>query len=120
MTEPLTRTVDLELDYFLSKASAIALDGPKGVDKTFTASRRSDVVINLDEEQQRAVIRADFSLTTLPDGTVLLDEWQKLPQVWNSVRRQVDSGAKPGRFLLTGSATPASPEGTHSPRSWRP
>jgi len=38
-------------------------------------------------------------------GTVLFDEWQRLPQIWDQVRRAVDDGAPPGRFLLTGSAT---------------
>lgn len=37
-----------------------------------------------------------------------------LPQVWDSVRRQVDNGAPPGRFLLTGSATPVDAVGAHS------
>ena len=63
---------------------------------------------------QREIARADFALASLPPGTVLLDEWQKLPQVWDSVRRQVDAGASPGRFLLTGSATPVDAGGTHS------
>lgn len=38
---------------------------------------------------------------------VLFDEWQVAPKLWNLVRRQVDDlGGEPGRFLLTGSATP--------------
>jgi predicted AAA+ superfamily ATPase len=37
---------------------------------------------------------------------VLLDEWQRLPPVWDLVRRAVDDGADAGSFLLTGSAAP--------------
>ena len=59
-------------------------------------------------------MRADFALSTAPPGQLLIDEWQQLPQVWDSVRRQVDAGAPPGRFLLTGSATPVHAAGTHS------
>ena len=46
----------------------------------------------------------------LRDGPhpVLLDEWQRWPEVWDIVRRAVDDGAVPGSFLLTGSATPIS------------
>ncbi len=110
----LERTIDHELDQLLPSAPAVALDGPKGVGKTDTARRRADSVWYLDDPAQREVARADFDLTSLPQGTVLLDEWQKLPQVWDSVRRQVDAGAAPGRFLLTGSATPADASGTHS------
>ncbi len=110
----LGRTVDSELDELLAVAPAIALDGPKGVGKTGTALRRATAHWFLDDPAQREVARADFGLTSLPPGTVLLDEWQKLPQVWDSVRRQVDAGAPPGRFLLTGSATPVDADGTHS------
>ncbi|TWS18877.1 ATP-binding protein [Tsukamurella asaccharolytica] len=110
----LERTVDRELDELLPIASAVALDGPKGVGKTDTARRRADAVWYLDDPAQREVARADFGLSTLPSGTVLLDEWQKIPQIWDAVRRRVDAGAPPARFLMTGSATPIDPTGTHS------
>lgn len=108
------RTVDRELDEVLPVAPAVALDGPKGVGKTDTARRRADTAWFLDDPAQREVARADFDLTSVPPGRILLDEWQKLPQVWDSVRRQVDAGAPAGRFVLTGSATPVDPAGTHS------
>ena len=43
----------------------------------------------------------------------MIDEWQRLPPVWDKVRRAVDNGAEPGSYLLTGSASPAA-GGTHS------
>jgi predicted AAA+ superfamily ATPase len=41
----------------------------------------------------------------LPTETppVLIDEWQRIPHIWDSIRRAVDDGAAPGSFLLTGS-----------------
>ena len=108
------RTIDQELDELLPFASAIAIDGPKGVGKTDTAARRVEHIVRLDNPERRQVLAADFELTTLPPGSVLLDEWQHLPQVWDCVRRAVDDGAAPGRFLLTGSATPVDAAGTHS------
>lgn len=110
----LARTVDAELDELMPHAAAIAIDGPKGVGKTGTATRRSTTTWFLDDPSQRDVAEADVALSTPPAGTLLLDEWQRLPQVWDSVRRQVDAGAPPGRFLLTGSATPSDAHGTHS------
>lgn len=44
---------------------------------------------------------------------MLLDEWQRHPDVWDLVRRSVDRHAVPGRFLLTGNASPTAPP-THS------
>ncbi|HCG56882.1 MULTISPECIES: DUF4143 domain-containing protein [Brevibacterium] len=110
----LTRTIDLELDELLDETAAIAIDGPKGIGKTDTALRRSDQAWYLDDPAQRDVLRSDFSLKSIPEGTVLLDEWQQLPQVWDSVRRVVDTGAPYGRFILTGSASPVNTSGTHS------
>ncbi|XVX20575.1 ATP-binding protein [Actinomycetota bacterium] len=114
MVDYLERTVDAELDVLLKHAPAIALDGPKGVGKTGTAIRRATQTWMLDDPAQRALVEADLSLAAAPMGTLLLDEWQRAPAVWDSVRRQVDSGAPPGRFLLTGSATPRQDVTTHS------
>lgn len=112
--EYLPRTVDRELDELLPDVSAIALDGPKGVGKTATARRRVHAEWRLDDPAQREVVKADFSLASAPAGTLLIDEWQLVPQVWDAVRRQVDAGAPAARFLLTGSATPIGAAGTHS------
>lgn len=110
----LPRTIDIELDELMPDAPAIALDGPKGVGKTGTAKRRATTSWFLDKPAERGLAQADFELASVPPGTLLIDEWQQLPSVWDSVRRQVDAGAPPGRFLLTGSATPVNSAGTHS------
>lgn len=100
------RVVDRELDDLLSALPAVAVDGAKSVGKTATASRRADQVVNLDDPFQLVLLQADLTwLDTLP-GTVLLDEWQRHPAVWDHVRRAVDADARAGRFLLTGSASP--------------
>jgi hypothetical protein len=41
----------------------------------------------------------------------LIDEWQRVPAVWDAIRRAVDDGAPPGSYLLAGSA---SEHGAHS------
>ncbi|ORA69140.1 AAA family ATPase [Mycolicibacterium elephantis] len=108
------RTVDKELDELLTLAPAIAIDGPKGVGKTATAQRRAAATWLLDDPTQRALLEADPTFATAPPGTLLIDEWQRLPEVWDTVRRSVDRAASPGRFLLTGSATPVADVDTHS------
>lgn len=108
------RTLDAQLDELLHVAPAVAIEGPKGVGKTATARRRAASAWMLDDEDQRALLSADLSFSRNAQGTTLIDEWQKLPQVWDAVRRRVDDQAPAGSFLLTGSATPASHQGTHS------
>ena len=108
-----TRVIDVELDELMAGLAAIALEGPKAVGKTATALRRARTVHELDEQQQRAVAAADLDRVIGGDPPVLIDEWQRLPAVWDKVRRAVDRDATPGRFLLTGSASPEG-GGSHS------
>lgn len=110
----LRRTVDHELDELLLIAPAIAIDGPKAVGKTATARRRAVASWLLDDPTQRALLEADPDFAAAPPGTLLVDEWQRFPYVWDVIRRKVDDGAPPGRYLLTGSASPATGADTHS------
>lgn len=109
----LPRVVDAELEELASALPAIAIVGAKGVGKTATASRRAASVHALDDLAQRSVARADPARLLEADPPVLIDEWQHVPECWDLVRRAVDAGADPGRFLLTASASPAEVE-THS------
>ncbi|SDS47585.1 hypothetical protein SAMN04489751_2104 [Brevibacterium sandarakinum] len=112
--EYMPRTLDLMLDELMGYEAAIAIDGPKGVGKTATAARRATKIWRADIDAERATLEADPLFEDAPNGTLLVDEWQRLPTIWDSVRRQVDDGAGPGRFLLTGSATPRRGTDTHS------
>lgn len=108
------RSIDTLLDRFFPEVSAYALDGAKGVGKTASAARRSAHVWNLERPEHRAHLMAQSNYLNLPEGTVFIDEWQHLPDVWNAVRRAVDDGAPGGRFLLAGSSSPRDASGTHS------
>lgn len=101
-----TRVLDRELDEFLEALPALAIEGPKGVGKTETASRRAATIYRLDDPARLDLAEADPK--RLLDGRkpILIDEWQRLPESWDLVRRAVDSGAEPASFLLTGSASP--------------
>lgn len=107
------RILDDELDHLLQGLSAVAIEGAKAVGKTATASQRASSIFQLDEPEQRAIAEADLGRLVAAPGVVLIDEWQLVPAVWDRVRRAVDSGAPAGRFLLTGSVSPAG-SGTHS------
>jgi len=109
-----SRILENELDELGSALPAIAIEGPKGVGKTETASRRAKTVHRLDDPDDLAFAQADPRRLLQSAPPVLLDEWQRLPETWDLVRRAVDSGATPGTFLLTGSASPAPDAALHS------
>lgn len=107
-TEPtyLPRVIDDELEELLQGAAAIAVEGPKGVGKTASASRHAAQVLELDDPMQAALLEADSERLARGPHPVLLDEWQRFPRSWDLVRRSVDADPRPGRVLLTGSAVP--------------
>jgi predicted AAA+ superfamily ATPase len=107
------RVVDDEIDELFGDLVAIAIEGPKGVGKTRTALQRAKTAHRLDDPAELAVAQADPARLLEGRRPVLIDEWQRLPEVWDLVRRAVDDGAPPGSFLLTGSAVPDPPP-THS------
>lgn len=102
------RIVDDELDGLLAELPAVALEGPRGVGKTATAEQRARTTFYLDDPAQRAILDADPRLILTAAAPVLIDEWQRVPAVWDAVRRAVDRGSDPARFILTGSASPVS------------
>jgi uncharacterized protein len=107
------RVVDDDLDELLVALPAIALEGPKGVGKTLTATQRARSIERLDVATARTLMETDPGRLARLSPPVLIDEWQRFPPVWDLVRREVDDHQEAGRFLLTGSATPTD-ESTHS------
>lgn len=102
----LDRAVDAELANLLSGLPAIAIQGPKAVGKTESASRVASTSLRLDRPGQLALLRADRDRVTHATPPVLIDEWQLDPPIWDVVRTSVDNDRTPGRFVLTGSADP--------------
>jgi uncharacterized protein len=113
MASYIPRTVDDELDDLVQGLPAISIEGPKGVGKTETAQRRAGTIFALDDLAQQELFAADPGRLERSPAPVLIDEWQRYPAVWDLVRRSVDRDASPGRFLLTGSASPVTAP-THS------
>lgn len=105
-TDYIPRLVDLSLTELMSELPAIAIDGPKAVGKTATASRRARTVLALDDPVVAESVHNEPRRLAEEERPILLDEWQKLPEVWDHVRRAVDAGAPAGSYLLTGSAVP--------------
>lgn len=102
------RLADHELRQRLGAAGAVVIEGPKACGKTATARRAaaSEVLLDVDANARRAVA-IDPALVLAGAAPRLIDEWQTEPAIWNHVRRAVDDRARPGQFILTGSAVPA-------------
>lgn len=108
------RIIDNELDELFGQVPAIAVDGPKAVGKTTTAEQRVHGLLKLDSKANRESIQADPELVRARRRPLLIDEWQKVPEVWDVVRRIADEDPTGGQFLLVGSAAPAPGATAHS------
>ena len=61
--------------------------------------------ISFDNDSQLQAAKADpiGFIHSLPEN-VILDEIQRVPELFTSIKSNVDNNRKPGRFILTGSA----------------
>jgi len=98
----------------LNEVPAVALLGPRQVGKTTlaleVAATRPSVYLDLESEADRAKLTdPELYLAQHADKLVILDEIQRVPQLFQSLRGLIDSGRRRGqgvgRFLILGSAS---------------
>ena len=106
------RIVDRLLERKLLGKGAVLVEGAKWCGKTTTASRVAKSVLKLGEKQ---VVRSSRQLAEMNPVLLLrgetprlIDEWQTIPALWDTVRSEVDDRSEMGQFVLTGSAVPVS------------
>ncbi len=94
----------------LRDTPVVYLQGPRQAGKsTLAQSLRDDghdaEYFTLDDAATLAAAQSDPDgfVTGLPER-VILDEVQRVPELFRAIKRSVDAKRKPGRFLLTGSA----------------
>ncbi|MCY4369228.1 MAG: DUF4143 domain-containing protein [bacterium] len=113
--EYLDRIVDTEVPVALGSAGAVLIEGPKGCGKTWTGQRFAQSEILLEERPDLWDIASQVPELLLDGATPrLLDEWQRVPELWHLMRVASDGRGRPGQFILTGSAVPADELTRHS------
>ena len=108
------RLVESDIAGALGRVGAVLIDGARACGKTWTARRFARSEARLDD--RATMLLAEAAPEAVLAGAVprLLDEWQHAPTLWNRVRRECDDRAKPGQFILTGSAMPTDDITRHS------
>lgn len=109
------RLVDAALTQRLRAGGAVLIAGPKACGKTSTARQQaaSEVRLDADVAMRRAGL-ADPTVLLAGATPRLIDEWQRVPEVWDAVRSAVDDRQEDGQFILTGSASPSEALTRHS------
>ena len=108
------RGIEKELKILLNTFPAVALLGPRQVGKT-TLTRELlknsvNEVIYFDLENDDDISRLAnpvFLFEQYKDACIVLDEIQRMPDLFRQLRPIIDNHRTAGRFILTGSASPA-------------
>jgi uncharacterized protein len=92
---------------------AVALLGPRQVGKTTLAkeiaanSKKESLYIDLEKKSDRNKLTdAELFFAENRNKLIILDEIQQMPELFTILRPEIDEHRKPGRFLITGSASP--------------
>ena len=93
----------------LADTRVVVVNGPRQAGKSTLAEmavkhRPNAVARFLDHPGTRAAASADPIGFLDHDGLMLIDEVQRVPELWLAIKNLVDRDPRPGRFLLTGSA----------------
>ncbi len=101
------RLVEKEIELKLKTSGAVVVAGPKFCGKTTTCMLYQKSFVKLNTKQAIAMARMNTKAVLNGEKPRLIDEWQKAPDIWNQVKDDLDFSYEFGKYILTGSSTPA-------------
>jgi hypothetical protein len=91
----------------MAEEPTVVLNGPRTVGKSTLlgslAQRIGTVVIDCDDPATRAAVRNDPGRFVARPGTVLIDEYQHVPELLDAIKAELNRDLRPGRYVLAGS-----------------
>ena len=99
------RLIDKKIERYLETFGAILIEGPKWCGKTWTALNHAESATYVTETSTKRLALINPKNIFSDKRPQLIDEWQIVPSIWDSVRHECDRGKGPGNFILTGSTT---------------
>ena len=107
------RLVEKEIELKLRTSGAVVVAGPKFCGKTTTCMLYQKSFVKLNTKQAIAMARLNPKAMLKGETPRLIDEWQKAPDIWNQVKDDLDFNYEFGKYILTGSSTPADKTEVH-------
>lgn len=103
----LERHIEPTLRSRTAEEPVVVVHGPRTVGKSTLVTRFArelgTEVLDLDDPPTRSAVAADPALFVSGDTTVIIDEYQHVPQLLDAIKAQLNKDLAPGRFVLTGS-----------------
>ena len=107
------RLVEKEIELKLKTSGAVVVAGPKFCGKTTTCMLYQKSYVKLNTKQSITMARMNPKGVLSGEKPRLIDEWQKAPDIWNQVKDDLDFEYQFGKYILTGSSTPADKTEVH-------
>ena len=104
------RLAEKMLEDNLNSIGCVVVSGPKFCGKSTMCERYAKSVYSLKTTNSINLALADPRITLNGETPHLIDEWQKVPEIWNEIKNDLDKDYQFGKYILTGSTTPLSPE----------
>jgi len=107
------RLIEEQIALKLKTSGAVVVAGPKFCGKTTTCMLYQKSFVKLNTKQAIAMARMNPKAVLVGENPRLIDEWQKAPDIWNQVKDELDFNYEFGKYILTGSSTPADKTEVH-------
>ena len=104
------RLAEKTLEAKLNSSGCVLVSGPKFCGKSTMCERFAKSVTPLKTSNSIELARSDPRSALSGETPHLIDEWQKAPDIWNEIKNDLDEEYEFGKYILTGSTTPANPE----------
>lgn len=101
------RLIENSIERKLKSSGAVLVAGPKFCGKTTTCMLYQKSFVKLNTKQAISMARMNPKGVLMGEKPRLIDEWQKAPDIWNQVKDDLDFNYEFGKYILTGSSTPA-------------
>ncbi len=103
----ITRDLEDKILSLSKEYAAVLITGPRQVGKTTVLRKLMETnreYVTLDDLEERSIARNDPALfLQLHNRPIMIDEAQYAPQLFSYIKMEIDNGAPPGSFWLTGS-----------------
>ena len=110
MDKYIERVIEPYLVRKMNSSGCVLVSGPKFCGKTTMCEYYAKSITSLKTSNAIKLALADPKSALTGEKPHLVDEWQKVPELWDVIRDDLDKKYEFGKYLLTGSATPINPE----------
>ena len=107
MSNYLNRYIESSIKRKLRTSGAVLIAGPKFCGKTTTGSLFAKSIYRINTKSIIENTKLNPKLALIGETPHMIDEWQKVPDTWNYVKEDLDIEYVFGKYILTGSSTPA-------------